>query len=213
MGTLECVKNCPVGTFLEKNTCRYCPALCAECSDAHSCTKCLPHTFYLVDGGCSDRCSEGTFSASNHSCISCHQSCMSCTGPLDTDCTNCYPQFTLQDHACVIHESTSCPIGQYFDHRAHECRFCHKSCASCEGKESSQCTTCFGGAVISEEGQCTDNRQLRSCFHGQYFNGNDFECATCPSSCDSCSNNLTCTSCPPGVLLNYAWYLCGILSS
>ena len=200
--TLECVQNCPLGTYSNRNTCHHCPALCAECSGAHTCTKCLPHAFRQDDESCTDRCSDGTFPTSNGSCSSCHLSCMSCDGPLESNCTSCHPQFTLRDSACVIHESTSCPTGQYFDHRAHECRLCHATCASCEGKESNQCTACFGGAVINEEGRCTDSRQLRmSCFPGQYFDGDEFACATCPSTCDNCSNTLTCTSCPPGASL------------
>lgn len=199
--SLQCVKNCPLGTYVNGNTCRSCPLLCAECEDAHTCVQCYPRAFRLIDGSCSDHCSGGTFPTANKSCLVCHQSCKTCDGPHDTDCTSCHPQFTLQGDACVIREPTSCPIGYYFDHRAHECRSCHKSCASCSGKESTLCASCFRGAVISEEGRCIDTRQLRSCFAGQYFDGDKFECATCPSYCSSCSNNLTCNSCLPGIYL------------
>jgi proprotein convertase subtilisin/kexin type 5 len=200
--TFECVENCPIGTYLNENTCRYCPTSCAECSNPHSCSRCLKNAFHLDDGSCSDSCREGTFPASNQSCILCHQSCMSCDGPLDTNCTGCYPQLTLHDHTCMIHESTSCPERQYFDHRAHECRRCHKSCSSCDGKESTRCTSCFGGAVLNEEGRCADTRHLRqSCYPGEYFDGHSFECAACPPSCGNCSDNLTCNSCLAGVYL------------
>lgn len=199
--SLECVEECPLRTFSDKRICRSCPIRCTQCVNAHSCTQCHSHAFRLLNGSCSEQCSDGTFAASNNSCILCHQSCMLCSGPLDSNCTSCHPQFTLRNGACVIREPTSCPVGQYFDHRAHECRPCLKSCASCDGKESTDCVSCFNGLQINLEGQCIDSRQLRSCYPGQYFNGGNSECAACPSFCGNCSDDLTCTSCSPSLYL------------
>lgn len=199
--TSECVETCPSGTYSNKNICRYCPTLCAECTNAYSCTQCQSHVFRLPDGTCSEQCSEGAFAASNNSCIPCYQSCMTCNGPLSTDCTSCHTQFTLRnDRTCMMRDSTSCPVRQYFDHRAHDCRFCHQSCATCNGKESTHCTSCTEGSLVSL-GQCVDSRKLRSCYSGQFFDGSNLECTSCPSSCGNCSNNLTCTSCLQGFYL------------
>ena len=199
--TMECVKTCPSGTYKSKKMCRSCPPLCAECNTMLSCIRCQSHTFLLPNGSCAHHCSENTYPGSLNSCNSCHQSCLSCSGPLDTNCTSCHSQFILRDNACVIRDSTSCPGGYYFDHRAHECRLCHASCSSCSGKESTQCTGCPDGAVSTQDGRCIDSRQMRSCLSGQYFDGPNFECVTCPLSCDSCLNSLTCTSCRPGQYL------------
>lgn len=194
--TLECVEYCPPGTYLNKDMCRDCPPLCAQCNDAYSCTQCQSHAFQLPNGSCSKQCSMDTF-PSNKSCIPCHQSCLSCGGPHETNCTSCLPQFALKDNACMIREPTSCPNGQYFDHRAHECRLCHTSCSSCNGKESTQCTSCLKGTSVSLDGRCIDSRHLRrTCHPGQYLDGVNFECVACPLSCSNCSDNLTCTSCP-----------------
>lgn len=192
--TLECVEDCPTGMYVNKNMCRYCHPLCSECN-ANLCTRCQSHAFQLPNGTCSEGCTESTFMLLN-SCVQCHQSCLSCNGPSDANCTRCHPQFILHNHACIIRESTSCPVGEYFDHRAHECRQCHASCASCTGKESIQCSSCHEGDLLNSKGRCVDSRHLRSCYPGQYFDGSNFQCAQCPLSCTNCSDNLTCTSCP-----------------
>ena len=193
--TLECVKNCPLGTYADGGMCRNCLSLCVNCSDGFSCNRCQSGVLQLPNGTCSISCPRGTF-ANYSSCVACHQSCLSCNGPLDTNCTDCHPQFIQQNHRCLIRGPTSCLNGEYFDHRAHECRLCHKTCASCIGKESTQCTTCHKGTQISLNHKCVDMRQLRSCYPGQYLDGS--ECASCPSSCSNCSDNLTCTSCHKG---------------
>lgn len=199
--TLECVADCPTGTYRNDRLCHSCPHLCSECDDSHSCNRCHPSSFLLPDTSCSKHCPEGMFASSNNSCLSCHQSCFSCSGPLDTNCTSCHPQFVLYKNVCRIRDPTSCPGGQYFDHRAHVCRLCHKSCLTCNGKESTQCTSCPEGSFDSGNGQCIDSRHLRSCYSGQYYDGSVSECAPCPSSCKNCSNNRTCTSCQLGLYL------------
>ena len=197
-----CVERCPIGTYVNGHMCRSCPPLCAECMNAHSCSQCQLQAFRLLNGSCSSKCSDGTFATSNNSCSVCHQSCLTCDGSTGSNCTSCHPQFVLQMHSCVMRESTSCPSGQYFDHRAHVCRHCHESCTACSGKESTQCTSCLEGNLLNLKGQCVDSRHLRSCSSGQYFDGSTLECLACPSTCISCSHQLNCTSCQLGYHLN-----------
>lgn len=196
----ECVERCPTGTFLDHSTCRNCCQWCAECMDGHSCLHCQAHAFQLPDGSCSNQCPKQTFPSMNRTCILCHQSCFSCDGPREDDCTGCHPQYVLKDRRCEIREPTSCPVQQYFDHRSHECRLCHKSCASCTGKESTQCASCSEGTQLNKENECVDLHQHQSCNPDQYFDKSSLECKTCPSVCTNCSGNLTCMLCPEGLL-------------
>ena len=200
--TLACVERCPAGTYINKNMCRSCPPLCVACNNAHSCSQCQLQAFQLLNGSCTTECPYGTFATSANSCFTCNQSCLTCDGPTDNNCTSCHPQFVLQRHSCIMRESTSCPDGHYFDHRAHECRQCHVSCAKCSGKESTHCLSCLEGYKLDLNGQCTDSRHLRSCFSGEYFDSSTLSCLPCSSTCISCSSKLACTSCRHGYFLN-----------
>ncbi len=198
-GTLECVEKCPLEFYESLGMCYECPPLCAECDREHVCSRCLS-SFLFLNGTCHTSCPEGTFASSDSMCISCHQSCLTCDGPHDNSCMGCHPQFVLKEGMCIMRDATSCLNGEYFDHRAHECRLCHESCALCSGGESTHCTTCHEGHV-NRGGQCIDSRQLRSCDNGHYFDASHLECASCPVTCANCSDNLTCTSCPEPLYL------------
>ena len=199
--TFECVEHCPPGTYKHNKMCFSCPHLCIECKNSTICLHCHPESFLLPDKSCSVHCSEGTYPTPNNTCASCHQSCLSCAGPRDMECISCHPQFILHEGVCKIREPTSCPDGQYFDHRAHECRLCHKSCLSCSGKESTQCTACREGYTTNINGQCIVFQSLRSCYSGQYYDVLTLKCVACPANCANCSDSQACTSCHPGEYL------------
>ena len=196
--SFECVGKCPDGTYINGKICHDCPSLCTTCIGIKSCNSCRLDNYLLKDGSCSPSCSSGTFSTSNRMCVSCHQSCMSCIGPLNTSCLSCHSQFLLLNHTCVIREPSSCSVGEYFDHRSHECHSCHETCASCIGRDNNQCSSCFSSRRLSQDGICIDSRYVRSCSHGHYFSTSNFECTACPTVCSNCSDNQTCTSCHDG---------------
>ncbi|XP_066585085.1 furin-like protease 1 isoform X3 [Prorops nasuta] len=61
------------------------------------CLECLRNE-YLHDGLCVSRCPEGTYALRDKkkgACATCHYSCYSCSGPVDTDCTSCHEDAEL----------------------------------------------------------------------------------------------------------------------
>ncbi len=194
VSTSECVESCPEGTYQNFHMCRDCTELCGVCEDSTSCTRCKDDVVRLESGLCADSCPELTFlSPDERTCFPCHHSCLECNGPLDTNCTACPGQFSLESSSCVL--SHVCPSGEYFDDRALECRQCHKSCAQCKGKEDYHCTACYPGLVVSE-GMCVvDTSVSEGCSPGQYLDDVTTNCTSCPKGCADCSDEITCTSC------------------
>ena len=191
--SLACVVTCPLGTFQNHHMCRECPNLCTECSDEHTCEKCADGAVRLDNGLCADGCPSLTFLAQDHTCQSCHHSCLSCDGPTDHNCTDCPGQLSLKNGQCMIRSPESCSMGKYFDHRALECRSCHSSCENCTGKDSDQCTGCYEGFSLMGDGKCYHN--LKNCESGQYFDQGSSQCSPCADGCSECSTNSTCTLC------------------
>lgn len=74
-------------------TCKACEAPCEFCTSAYHCDKCLPNAGYLLDGDCHDPCPRGFFKGYNEydrkACVSCHPTCRTCSGELESDCTTC----------------------------------------------------------------------------------------------------------------------------
>ena len=69
-------------------------------------------------------------------CLKCHKTCLSCSGPTHTDCTQCAAgRIMTKDHSCV-----ACPLGQFvFKSDPFECRDCDNSCSRCTGPGRDDC--------------------------------------------------------------------------
>ena len=200
--TLACVGACPTGTFQNHHMCRECPHLCEECTDQHTCVKCADGAVRLEDGLCAEGCPSLTYLAPDHTCQACHHSCLSCKGSTEGNCTDCPGQLSLQDGKCVLRSPESCSTRQYFDHRALECRTCHVSCQNCTGKESDQCTSCYGDNILTDDGRCEEPPPpVPDCEHRQFFDRESSSCSQCPENCTVCSTNVTCTHCDSAYFL------------
>lgn len=92
-----CTKTCPRGSYLigsgEESVCIACPPTCTTCFDESHCSSCRP-TFYLEEKTAS--CVLGPvcrqteyFDMDKKMCFPCDETCSSCVGPLDSDCTSC----------------------------------------------------------------------------------------------------------------------------
>ena len=196
--TFECVPSCPIGTYEDHHMCRPCPPLCAQCNKDR-CITCMEDAVRVSDDGCSSSCERFSFLAKNGSCLPCHHSCVECTGPDDTSCTACSPQFTPKDGRCSV--VTSCQSGEYFNRRSMECRACHKSCAECVGKGVQECTACYPGSGL-EEGACSvEVSDSKECTRGHYYDGLEEKCLPCSSNCARCSDDATCLSCDSAFFL------------
>jgi len=107
----------------------------------------------------------------------CHTECVTCTGPLRTDCTSCSAMFTLLAGSC-----------------------CHSSCETCSGQQSNQCTSCPASIYLQSDNTCssTCNTLL-----GNYslVDMGVLKCLPCLPQCASCSgSNSYCTACITGYL-------------
>ncbi len=194
--SLECVAQCPQETYINGNVCSACSENCVKCKNPDSCQKCLPTYFLLQNASCLLSCPSNFYATYRNTCMPCHQSCLSCNGPLQSDCTQCHSQFVLVNSTCVLRDSTSCGEGTYFDHRSHECRSCHQTCSTCTAQSETHCTSCYGKRQLNQ-GMCTN------CGTDEYFDSHTSVCIQCPKICKSCLDSKTCLSCQKDYYLTF----------
>lgn len=190
---------------LSLKKCSTCHLTCKTCSlgGYQDCTACKPNAtlmsisgysecrcndgFYLDNftGNCLEipTCPSGQYLTTAYKCVSCHPTCMECSGPLEQDCTQC-----KQGVSITITNVTSktgvckCPVGKYFDSSSKSCLDCDSSCASCSGAGNNSCLTCNSGYLKDwESGLCTCNTSA-----GSYYNSAK-ECKQCNSACVACT--------------------------
>ncbi|KAL4456738.1 hypothetical protein ABPG73_014764 [Tetrahymena malaccensis] len=159
-------------TNAQQKYCRQCKSLCQTCNDSLSCLTCIQG--YYLNG---------------NQCQKCDTSCLTCSGPSQSDCIICQQQnyyiSTKLNNICV----SDCDLSQsqYIDNtnlQQKYCRQCDNSCQTCINLK--QCTSCLEGYQL--------NGNLCSiCKQGQYRNGQT--CQLCDSSCLACTgpgpNNCT----------------------
>ena len=105
-------------------------------------------TFYAnkITGKCTDPCPDGTYpDSTTKSCIICQTTCLTCTGPLDTDCVLCYPHATKTSGKCKCDLTyypvsvTSCTTPQL----CLSCNSCSSGCEVCGSDSSTDCSSCI----------------------------------------------------------------------
>ncbi|XP_035217440.1 extracellular matrix protein FRAS1-like [Stegodyphus dumicola] len=193
--------SCPFGQFLFKNSCVWacgqgyfgdlgagiceaCHPDCRTCLGGAAKDKCLScSSGYLLPyigthfGPCVDECPPQYFLDSGI-CTVCHETCETCFGPNDTECTSCNSSLFFKHGRCVPH----CSNGYFQDLGV--CYACHPSCASCYGFNSDECYTCPPGRVF-KDGSC-----ISACGKGEYKD-TDGSCKRCHPTCSDCKLNST----------------------
>jgi len=152
--------------------------------------------------GCFNTCPDSTYESGNY-CISCNESCLTCSGPRDDQCTSCQDGSFLHFNRCI----PTCPSNTYSNTISNECQNCSSNCQTCLGTSSSQCLSCalnfpYFSSKETDSGfmlTCKEN-----CDENEYLTENSTECLSCHSSCKTCSGKEEneCTSCPDGSNLN-----------
>lgn len=206
LSNTTCLTSCPDGWFPNSttHTCDPCyqgnfPTIeqtCATCDGSQStnCLSCTSGTYYFPENRtCLIACPSGYYyNISNQICELCFQatidtdpllSCLTCTGPLATDCLTCYPGTYLfpTNTSCM----ESCPgIGWYPIPNQNSCGQCYappnatvaaRACLTCQGPESTDCITCFPGTyLLKTSGEC-----LKTCPDGMYNGPSDWACELC----------------------------------
>ncbi|EAR93971.2 transmembrane protein, putative (macronuclear) [Tetrahymena thermophila SB210] len=126
-----------------------------------------------------------------YSCFSCDPSCLDCTGPLATDCVQCFDGYKLIGGEC-----TKCDLNnQQFLDKNNNCLNCDQSCKKCS-VIATNCTQCIDGLNFFPDGSC----QLCDQNKGFYLLENK-DCKKCSSNCKQCTDNKNCTVCEPNFSL------------
>ena len=96
LGTTICSTSCPAGQLTGTgNICLACAPQCATCSiiqtNCTTCTVLNGASVYLQGGTCTPSCISGTYpyNATNNLCLACNIICLTCYGPLTTNCYSC----------------------------------------------------------------------------------------------------------------------------
>lgn len=72
-------------------------------------------------------------------CVSCHSSCLTCSGTASTNCLTCESPNYFYLGTC----RPVCPIvGFYGKNETRTCEPCDSSCLSCAAELNSNCTAC-----------------------------------------------------------------------
>ncbi|CAG9324581.1 unnamed protein product [Blepharisma stoltei] len=177
-------------------TCGNCDSSCATCSGSGSnqCLTCVDSliTVSSSPGSCTCSASEYIINKSPLTCASCHSSCASCSGPLNTDCYTCIDQAVSISNPP---DSCSCLSNQYIiTNHPLTCGNCYWLCATCLGKARNQCLTCSSSELMLSNlsGAC-------ECLPGKYMlHESPIDCGgTCDSSCSTCigPNEDQCLTC------------------
>ncbi|EFB15089.1 hypothetical protein PANDA_005498, partial [Ailuropoda melanoleuca] len=102
-------------------------------------------------------------SGMSHLCFpACDESCKTCTGPTNRDCSQCAVGWVQEDDACVdvdecAAETPPCGDQQYCENvnGSFVCEECDSTCVGCTGQGPGRCKECIPG-YTKESGQCAD---------------------------------------------------------
>ncbi|CAD8161406.1 unnamed protein product [Paramecium octaurelia] len=180
--------------------CKPCHPLCEKCyqpSDNTTnqyCTMCIEGQHRVVSNDFRCACQDGYGeSGTSDICIKCHYSCLSCKGPLQTDCIACS---TVAHRHLTVDYKCACDQAYYDPGFKDQLCYlaCHHSCASCNVYGQDKCTSCPSTRHPDKVGtnfQCL-------CNDSNYYSDPVFlECQQCHPSCKTCNgaSQTNCLSC------------------
>jgi len=140
----------------------------------------------------------------------CHSDCLTCNGPLESNCTSCKCNATLLNGKCVCEEG--------FNGQANQCKInCFAGCDVCTSPEPDDCLRCNDNyhlvkndLVMNAQGYCEwcfedlydkfptcgaqekhDEIEECMCEPGQWFDFKSKVCRHCSSHCADCDDNPT----------------------
>ena len=144
---------------------------CQKCHDAspNHCYLCQPG-FFVNSGTCVTSCNSYQLNATH--CGVCDPSCLTCSGPNNTQCLTCPSGLILN----ASNECITCPNGTYFSNGI--CVSCDASCLTCLGAGAFNCSSCVGGEYLASDNSCA------------ICDNNCGNCSDSAGNCTSCKNNL-----------------------
>ncbi|EAR90500.2 zinc finger lsd1 subclass family protein (macronuclear) [Tetrahymena thermophila SB210] len=185
----QCLPNCPNGYFnnINNNTCNLCDSSCYTCNGSapNNCLSCqLQRYFNPVSYQCVYTCNSNQYAnPTSAQCKSCDSKCMTCNGPLETQCTSCINGLYLENNQCV----QQCSQSYFVKPNTSICQYCDSSCLKCRGPSSQECTSCAPNLVFLNS-QCSSECPPRY-YTSQESQTN--ECKLCNYKCKlGCSGPL-----------------------
>lgn len=141
------------------NTCLPCLPECDSCTgpNPRDCVTCKSPNLKLPDNSCSPTCIEKTFLDPTNTtrCLSCHPSCLTCSGALETNCITCANGFfrRISDNLCA----NNCGSGYYGNFQI-GCHSCDSTCKECSGPGPTSCLECFNPDrfILNAHNRCID---------------------------------------------------------
>jgi len=219
----KCKCDAEKGYYTASNgECRKCPAGCAACEDAESCTKCADNYYRGNDDKCyectgddleNNKCKcdaeEGYYTA-NGECKKCDPACATCDAGGAKNCQLCNPDYYMTGDGCVHcsgEDETECKkCGKgYFNNG--------KNCFKC-GASNEKCKTCGDGYYTKDDlcyecnynlqcVTCSDAESCNSCNDKYYLEGGS--CKQCDDACATCTgagNGDKCVTCVQDKVIN-----------
>lgn len=206
-------------THLQGTVCQSCSnqysTNCQVCSN-HNCQKCYYPYFLHIAGSqsvtgvvngqtttvieqCVTTCPSGTYGRidNGRECVNCSMYCASCTSY--SQCTICISPYHLVNGYCTV----DCPIGTFTPQvtvgGTVMCSPCPTTCVACSSTDN--CTSCPSGKYLSYSPTLNMTTCVSNC-PNTYFPDTSGWCFKCPSTCVSCHNLTSCTSCLNGYSLS-----------
>ncbi|KAK7135464.1 hypothetical protein R3I94_014205 [Phoxinus phoxinus] len=186
----KCVPECKRG-YPEADACHSCAAGCASChGEASYCLSC-EEDYLRLKHTCVHHCPSRHF-VKDGVCELCPNSCAECdqTGK----CSECAPFYFLHEDQCIV----DCPKGYFTDVEQKQCMSCHSDCATCDGPDEDDCTSCSNGYLMTYvryNGKCLYRCPSETYLEGAECRECDKSCLTCsgphPSSCLTCRANMS----------------------
>lgn len=208
----SCVSSCPLNTYISGTTCQNCDPSCRSCSGPtiYECLTCPPN-IVLYKGECLSSCPNQTFNSTTKInsynqilCIDCDSTCLTCSGPYNTQCTSCFdPNNYLSDSTCINY----CPAGQYSYTEEMICLQCYTGCLSCFGPDENQCMTCSGTNSIINDNSCVSQCPSDK-YPITYLSSQITICESCGLYCAVCNQINQCGECQEGYFFDQSQGSC-----
>lgn len=190
----QCIKPCPVNSYIEGSKCFNCPPTCSACVKSGPnlvCTECpvsadivlqqgqcvcteyLNQTRYYAEPtlDCVTACPNGQFPyQANYSCVYCDPACSKCTDFGINSCQECNNgYFNFKSTSCLV----VCPDGYFGNLFSYECELCKDPCSKCKDT-ATKCTACM---------------------QKTYYISTNNTCQNCSNYCLVCESATKCTVC------------------
>ncbi|KAL4470382.1 hypothetical protein ABPG74_011993 [Tetrahymena malaccensis] len=190
-----CINSCPVGYYKQMSTdgkssvCQQCYSTCKTCSNpSQICTSCIDEYYQGQDG----------------KCYPCEFPCQNCKNSA-TNCISCFDTmyFIPSTNSCVY----TCDFsnGYYTQINTNICLKCDSSCLTCQNYPT-QCIVCAYGLLLQNYPDPKQNKCVPSCSIGWYKDQKtNSNCLQCDASCQTCSDQFTCTTCPVSQYLQQSY--------